>query len=107
MSETSSNTGVSSEGTRGPAAESTPQTTENGPGEEDKGDKPAKPLWEKFMKGIKSRKTNQNVVWDSMIKKLNRIKAYQKSTQQVTEISDMFNAGQNSETADEEPSAGL
>ena len=84
------------------AEENEPPSAEAGSEDSEKDEKQLKPIWSKLLKGIKARKTNQtNVVWGSMIKKLNRIKAYQKSTPQEAVISDMFNVGSGTETSEE------
>ena len=50
-----------------------------------------RPIWNKIVRGIKQRKAAQpHVVWEAMIKKLNRIQAMQKSNQDA-QISDLFN----------------
>ena len=52
-----------------------------------------KPIWDKFVKGVQSRQVKSSfVVWDSMIKKLNRIRNFQKSSAQLAApvIADMF-----------------
>ena len=73
--------------------ETSQKSTENAAmSEEHKHEKNLKPIWEKFMQGVKSRQKQKKItVWDSMIKKLNRIRAFQKSNQK-TEISEMFDA---------------
>ena len=103
ISEVSSMSTISNEG------ESLPiQQDNNAPSKEkdlaESKERKLKPIWDKFLKGIKSKKENQNVVWGTMIKKLHRIKAYQKSTQQGQEamISDMFNEDEAQEKPAEE-----